>query len=225
MGKSCPKCGKENEEGANFCEDCGANIPDSGSIKEPLNEPIKKPVGKPLGKPLGKTVNKPVQESTRPKESEGFLSKHGLKLAIGVGVCCVGILIIIGIFGFLSLDQNTLDLTDNSSSTSNDSGNGTWHSVANFTGSGYDNTTSFNIKGSKFKIKISATTDSLQYAYFSLFAYSTDNNLSVGQDTIENFSKTTETRELMVDDGPGNYYISIIAANIGKWKVEVLDYY
>ncbi|PKL69105.1 MAG: hypothetical protein CVV28_03035 [Methanobacteriales archaeon HGW-Methanobacteriales-1] len=224
MGKICSKCGKENKEDAKFCENCGTTMPDFGSIKEPLNEPMPKPKGKPIGKPL----NERAQKSSRPEKSEGFLNKHGLKLLIGVGVCCVGIILILGIFGLLSMDQNTVDVNDNSSSTSTDSvsGSGTWHSVANFTGADYDNTSSFNIKGSKFKLKVSATADSPEYAVFSVYAYPVgETGLYAGKGDIDSFNKTTEKKEFIINEGSGDYYLRIIAANLGKWKIEVFDYY
>lgn len=250
MGKLCPKCGKENIDSAKFCEDCGARIPDFGSVKEPAKEPVEepvkkpagKPVGKPMGKPLGKSFSKPVdQPAGKPtgktfskpvdapvhskKDSDSFLGGNGLKIAAVVGVCCIGIIIILAVLGFMSMDQNTFNLDSNSTSSSSGA---TWHSVATYTGTENKDTDTFNIQGDKFKVKVTAkaNADYVEYGYFSVFVYPQGESTSyAGQETIDTFDTTTETLEFTVNEGPGTYYLSVLAANLDQWNVEVFDYY
>ena len=102
----------------------------------------------------------------------------------------------------------------------------TWHSVAKFTGTGDKDTDTFSTKGDRFKVKITATTTSLEYGQISFYAYPEGETASyVGQGSISSFSQTTQTDEFFVTASPGNYYISVIAANLKNWKVEVFDYY
>ena len=102
----------------------------------------------------------------------------------------------------------------------------TWHSIANYTGSGDKNTASFTTKGNKFKVVINASASSPQYALMSFFAYPEGESTSyVGDGDMGTFSQSTQTDEFEVTARPGNYYLSVIAANLNKWHIEYFDYY
>lgn len=136
------------------------------------------------------------------------------KRRIGVlgimGVVIVGILLIVGI-GQLASSANSQP---------------TWHSVANFTGEGSKDTAAFQVKGDKFKLVITAKTESLKYGAFYVFVYPEG---KIGQYTtqgsIDPFSNITEIDEIYSYNGPGSYYCKISQNDLDNWKIEVFDYY
>lgn len=86
MAKYCPKCGKENIDSAGFCEDCGEELPEYAS--SPSSEP-RKPSTKPNGGWWG-------QQSS------------GVKAAIAIaGLCCIGLVVVVLLFGVFLPDENT----------------------------------------------------------------------------------------------------------------------
>lgn len=92
MAKICPKCGKENKDTAKFCEDCGTTLNEVGSKQ---------------------TTEK------KPKSSNGimnFWNKQSTtgKAIIGVaGICCIGLILIIGISGLMVPDKTTSTYSSN----------------------------------------------------------------------------------------------------------------
>lgn len=201
MTKTCPNCGKENPDNSSFCKNCGTDL------KSVSSAPASK------GGPVG-----------------WWSEQTNLVKALSIiGICCVGLLVIVGISAILSPDSNTSTTTSTPTSTQTATPvqtEPTWHSVATFTGTGDKETDSFTIKGQKFKVKITATTESLQYGSISFFTYPEGETRSyAGYGAIDSFSQSTETDEFMVTASPGSYYLSVLAANMKNWKAEVFDYY
>lgn len=139
----------------------------------------------------------------------------------------IGILVLV-VFasGCTSSNTNSSYSNESSSQSGSNTNSAAWHSVANFTGSGDKNTPSFQTQGKKFKLKISATTTSPQYAVMSFFTYPEGETVSyVDHGDLGDFNQTTVSDEFEITADPGNYYIKILAANLKNWKIEVLDYY
>ena len=206
MTKICPKCKTENSDNADFCQNCGTELT---SLKGSVNP------NKTSANGIGKFWN-----------DQG----KGGKIAIGIGVCCVGLLILFAIGSMVTPDKNTATTTGNAPQSTTQAQTTapavTWHSVANFTGSGDKNTPSFTTKGTKFKVVINASTSSPEYALMSFFAYLEGETKSyVGSGDMGTFSQSSQSDEFEVTASPGNYYLSVIAANLNKWHVEVFDYY
>jgi len=204
MTKKCPECGNENPDNSSFCKNCGADLKGVSATPKPAAKPSK-------GGPTG-----------------WWSEQSSLVKALSViGICCVGLIIVAGIGGLLLPDSNTnTSTTPTTAPTTPAQTEATWHSVANFTGTGNKETDSFTTKGQKFKVKITANTDSMEYALISFFAYPEgETKMYVGNGGIDSFSKKSQTDEFIVNASPGKYYLTIIAANLKNWKVEVLDYY
>jgi len=92
MTKTCPNCKIENPDNAGFCQDCGTDLKGStNAVKS--NEPS------------GDRV-------------KGFWNKQGKggKAAIGIGVCCLGLILIIAITGMFSSDKNITNGTSTTTS-------------------------------------------------------------------------------------------------------------
>jgi hypothetical protein len=86
MAKVCPKCGKQNKITAKFCENCGTTLNDVTTTSKPEKEPK--------------------------NTSEGIMDRwnkqgKGVKIGSIVGVCCLGLILIIGIGGLLSPENST----------------------------------------------------------------------------------------------------------------------
>lgn len=205
----CPNCGKENSDQNMFCDNCGKELTQSVNTDQPVD-----------------------------KQSKGFQGwwsqqNSGIKALSIFGVCCIGLILIVGIFGMMSPDQNTSNVTDSSSSepatttnTSSAVSSPTWHSVATFTGTGDKDTDTFQIKGDKFKLKVTAKTESSEYAVFAVYVYPEGETAAYsGQGNIDSFDKNTETDEFFINAGSGTYYLKTIAANLDNWDIEVFDYY
>lgn len=202
----CPNCGKENADQNEFCDNCGKKLTQSVNTDQPVD-----------------------------KQSKGWWSQQnsGVKALSIFGVCCIGLLLVVGIFAMILPDINTSIMTNSSSSepatTTNSTStpsSQTWHSVATFTGTGNKDTDTFQIKGDKFKLKVTAKTESLEYGLFSATVFPEGETTSyVSQGNIDSFNKNTETDEFIINAGPGTYYIKTIVANLDKWDIEVFDYY
>lgn len=95
MTKICPKCSAENSDNAGFCQNCG--------------EDMKKVISS------AKTTEKSSGVS-------GFWNKQGKggKTAIGLGVCCLGLIIILAIFGMFTPDATTTNTTSGNSTVQPD---------------------------------------------------------------------------------------------------------
>ena len=93
MAKYCPECGNQSLDSAEFCENCGKKLPISS------------------GTPSG--------VDGKPSSKEGWWNKQssGVKVAMGLaGLCCIGLILVVGLSGFLFPDA-----TNSSFSTSWDS--------------------------------------------------------------------------------------------------------
>ena len=172
MTKTCPNCKTENSDSAGFCQNCGTEL---------------------------KEVKKSVKsDETSGDGVTGFWNKqnNGGKAAIVIGICCVGLILVVAISGMFSPDKNTSTNSNNSTPTTTTTAPTTtpttttpaavtWHSIANFTGTGDKNTPSFTTQGNKFKVKVKATATSPQYAMMNFFVYpegETSNSLISGTD-------------------------------------------
>jgi hypothetical protein len=94
MTKTCSNCKTDNPDNSAFCQKCGQTLEDT-------NNPIK-------------------TNSTKGDGISGFWNKQSKngKIALGVGICCVGLIIIIAIAGMMAPDNNTgTSTSDNSTST------------------------------------------------------------------------------------------------------------
>jgi hypothetical protein len=87
MVKICPNCKTENVDTAEFCENCGTE----------------------LGKP---TYSTPAgNEDVKPKDGNWWSKQTSLvKILSVVGVCCVGLIVIIGLIAILFPDATTFNL-------------------------------------------------------------------------------------------------------------------
>ena len=95
MVKNCPKCGKENSNGAKFCEGCGTD--------------------------LGGVIN--VSGNTGSNSSGGIKGwwnqqNSSVKAVSIIGLCCIGLILIVAISGMLSPDKNTAQSTVTNTSSS-----------------------------------------------------------------------------------------------------------
>ncbi len=99
MSKICPNCKGENSDNAGFCQNCG------NELKKPVNKPSRATVkAKPAG--LGAWWRN--------------LSTNG-KSASVVSVCCIGLILIIAVSGFMSSENSNNFKTAAISSTTVDS--------------------------------------------------------------------------------------------------------
>ena len=89
MTKKCPECGKENPDNSDFCKNCGTDIKSVTSVK---------------------------------KSKSGIAGWWGeqsniVKGLSVVGVCCLGLILILGISAMLSPDSNTSNTTTSTPTT------------------------------------------------------------------------------------------------------------
>lgn len=112
LAKICPNCGKQNKITAKFCEECGTT---SSDVTSP-------PKAKEGSKSSGGVIGFWNKRSTKGKAGIGI-----------VGICCLGLILIVGIAGLMSPDkiavsndtkmsntiQNDTPTTNNSTATSN----------------------------------------------------------------------------------------------------------
>ena len=91
----CPNCGKQNKVTAKFCESCGTTLNDTTTSSPKGSESTS-------GGPMG-WWNK---QSTKGKAAVGI-----------VGICCLGLILIVGLGGLMSPDQNTQNVSTQSSTT------------------------------------------------------------------------------------------------------------
>ena len=205
MSKKCPECGNENPDNSSFCKNCGADIKSVSVASQSEAKPSK-------GGPLG-----------------WWSEQTNLVKALSViGICCLGLIVIVGISAILSPDSNTSTTSTpaTTQTTTPVQTEPTWHSIATFSGTGNKDTDSFTTKGEKFKVKITANADSIEYALISFFAYPEgETKMYVGNGGIDSFSQSKQSDEFIVTASPGSYYLAVIAANLNSWKIEVFDYY
>ena len=124
------------------------------------------------------------------------------------------------ISGCISDDTDTGQTSDSSRSDDN------WKSVETFSGTDDTETDTFQIKGDKFKIKVKATGDAtdVDYLMLSLITYEVgEDQIYVSMDDLD-FTQMSETDQFIINEGPAEYYIKVIAANQDSWEIEVFDY-
>ena len=93
MTKVCPNCKSENSDNSGFCQNCGTELSASkGSVNPNKNS----------GEGIG-----------------GFWNNQskGGKIAIGIGVCCIGLIILFAIASMASPDKNTTTAPANTTAT------------------------------------------------------------------------------------------------------------
>lgn len=214
---TCPYCGTDNPADRKICKSCKKFLvplkssPKTGGIKDST----------PSSKSKGGIMETWDKQSTP------------IKALSILGVCCVGLILILGITAMFSPDQTTdTNLGDTQPTTTDNqqtsTAQATWHSVTTFTGTGNKQTNAFPIKGNKYKVKITANAeaDALEYAGISFFGYPEgESDAYNGYGDMSTFSQTTMTDEFEVTARPGNHYLKVIAANLVDWKIEVFDYY
>ena len=197
MRKKCPKCKKGNSNDASFCQNCGEDLSKTSKLSNSGDK------------------------SWWNKQSTGGKAIIGL-----LGVCIIGLILIMAVVGMFASNPNTQTSVSNSTNNApSTSTAATWHSIANYTGSGDKDTSSFQTKGNKFKVNMNATEDN-QYGYINFFAYLEGQSSGiVGEGFIENFNQTTQGDEFEVTASPGSYYLKISTANLKNYNIEVFDYY
>ena len=130
------------------------------------------------------------------------------------------------ISGCISDDTDTGQSSDSSGSGSSSGSGDNWESVETFSGTTDDGETdTFQIKGDKFKIKAKATGDAtdVEYLYFAFITYEVGETMYVSSDELD-FTQMSETDEFIINEGPGEYYLVVYAANLESWEIEVFDY-
>lgn len=90
----CPNCGKQNKVTAKFCEGCGTDLTNVAATS------ISKESESTSGGPMGWWS----KQSTKGKALIGI-----------VGICCLGLILIVGLGGLMSPDQNTQNASTQSS--------------------------------------------------------------------------------------------------------------
>ncbi|HOI41073.1 MAG TPA: PsbP-related protein [Methanobacterium sp.] len=93
MGKFCPECGKENVNSAEFCENCGEQLPKSATVSAASDIP-----------------------STKPKGGWWSQQSTGVKAGIALGgLCCLGLIVVVFFFGLFIPDLSTMNTTTSDS--------------------------------------------------------------------------------------------------------------
>ncbi len=99
MTKLCPKCKTENVDNSSFCQNCGKDLSQTSQA---------------------------IQRTQRSERAKSWWNKQTKrnKAGIGIGVCCIGLILIIAIAGVFSPDKTTATTApitniSNSSSTTN----------------------------------------------------------------------------------------------------------
>ena len=87
MSKICPNCKSENEDSAEFCQECGTKLPKYSYSVPPAGE-----------------------EKTEPKKGNWWSKQtNTVKVLTIVGGCCVGLIVIIGLLAVLFPDATTFN--------------------------------------------------------------------------------------------------------------------
>ena len=95
MAKICPKCGKQNNINAKFCEDCGTSL--SGIIGTSKYDQKEDQMTKPAG------IVDQMKSWWNARDTKG-------KAVTGVAACCLGLIILVVIAGALSPDKNLISM-------------------------------------------------------------------------------------------------------------------
>lgn len=94
-----------------------------------------------------------------------------------------------------------------------------WRTVTSFSGSTDKTTSSFEIKGTEWRVKYSVQADDLTAALIYFYVHSTASTSFPETHWTCYQAECSDTE--YVYSGPGTYYLKISAANIDKWTVEI----
>jgi hypothetical protein len=197
----CQNCGRENDEDATFCENCGANLKTTLSSRTYPKEPKNK---------------ENMSQSTK------ILIVVCVILVAGLGITAGALMQMNKSSGTVA--TNTSSVTQSPTQVTNQA---TWHEVTSFTGTA-DDMRSFSTKGNQFKVVMSATpqqnynTNSMQ-----VDVSNSNNNLitsgSLSWTSTEAISQ--KEKSIVVTTSPGTYYLTITTNSLTGWTVNVYDYY
>lgn len=105
----CPVCGSENPEMAEFCAECGNNIRQENEKTLTNAEKLAK---------LQKKYNKPKTSKNKFDVWWNKQSSKNKKVFSLVGICCLGLILIVGISAMVSPDKTTSTVPSTTSSGS-----------------------------------------------------------------------------------------------------------
>jgi hypothetical protein len=146
-------------------------------------------------------------------------------------VACIVLVLALGLTAGMLLSKNDEVSVVNNTTTVNQTQpqityQATWHEIQSY--SGYsDDYMSFNTKGSKFKVVMSATPlASYNTNYMGIDISNTNNVLTSGSiDWTATESVNSKEKTIVVTSGPGTYWINVYTLDLDNWKVQVYDYY
>ncbi|UCH50413.1 MAG: lamin tail domain-containing protein, partial [Chloroflexota bacterium] len=97
-----------------------------------------------------------------------------------------------------------------------------WNIVQTFTGQESENTPSFHISGTKWRIIWTADIKYPEYAIFDILVYPQDTTSLLTKRI--SYSKGTSGDTAYIYEGGRDYYLKVIAANLSNWTITVEDY-
>jgi hypothetical protein len=196
----CPNCGHRNDGDAQFCEKCGETLKSGLSRQGIPSTPVK---------------------------SEGMSTSTKL-LIVAVIVLVAGLGLTSGVLlemnkGVAAPNNTTNSVTQSPTQVTYEA---KWHESSSFSGINNDYR-SFNIKGSRFKVVMSAM-PLLNYNTNSMSIDISNANNIITSGTIdwtptESLSQKEKTIE--VTSGPGTYRVNIFTKDLESWTVKLYDYY
>lgn len=101
-----------------------------------------------------------------------------------------------------------------------------WHEVASFSGT-YNDYRSFQTKGQRFKVVLSAT-PLLNYATNSMSVDISNSNSMLSSGSLDwgaSDALTTKEKTIEVTGPPGTYWVNVYANELESWTVKIYDYY
>ena len=153
-----------------------------------------------------------------PKPTESLTHKE--KWIIGVILLAV---LLVGL-AFASMSKNPSQASPISPS---------WHQAASYSGTGNENTTSFQIRGTQIRIHWEYHTTATYDFFFVFLYYNTDNSAPLWHDCAStnpndlecylSYTHASVSGDQYVSQGPGTFFFQTIA--LGQWNVTVSDYY
>jgi len=193
-----------------FCPKCGTKYDTDAKYCERCGESLQKSIHE------RNVLSKEMAESSR--------TGNGIKVLV---VLCVILIAGIGVTAGMLLQKSAnntqVPKTQQSTSQLNQP---TWHQAASYTGPGAVNGT-FSIKGSQFKIAMSAVPVVNYNTNYIDVAVGSGNNL-IDSGTLSWSSTESPTKKediISVSQGEGTYNIEINPTDIQSYNVTVLDYY